>query len=100
VRSTVGTEKDPYKQLQAMRTILIGDEGGKKGNVDAEYRLLLRAGKVVKAEPAGTKEIVGVDGMLAKAKFDALFPAGSQTALVRYGYVNCHSDVCDVVLEP
>jgi tetratricopeptide (TPR) repeat protein len=100
VRSTVGTEKDPYKQLQAMRTILIGDEGGKKGNVDAEYRLLLRAGKVVKAEPAGTKEIAGVDGMLAKAKFDALFPAGSQTALVRYGYVNCHSDVCDVVLEP
>jgi tetratricopeptide (TPR) repeat protein len=100
VKSTIGTEKDPYKQLQAMRTIPLGDEGGKKGNVDAEYRLLLRAGKLVKAGPAGTKEIVGADKMVDKAKFDAFFPPGSQTALVRFGYVNCHSGVCELVLEP
>jgi hypothetical protein len=38
--------------------------------------------------------------MIANANFTSFFPVGSQAAVVRTAYVNCHTKVCELILEP
>jgi tetratricopeptide (TPR) repeat protein len=95
VKSTATT---PQNSLLALRTVPLGAANGRSG--DAEYRLLLKDGKAVKAEAAGAKAVSGALDMIAKVNFSGYFPAGSQAALMRVAYVNCHSGVCELVLEP
>jgi tetratricopeptide (TPR) repeat protein len=85
-------------QLQHLRIVQLGPANGRAG--DAEYRLLLKEGKAIKVEPSGTKTVAGASEMIGRASFAAFFPSGSQTALVRIGFVNCHSSVCELMLEP
>jgi transglutaminase-like putative cysteine protease len=100
IKSTVGTEADPYRVLESMGTIKLGDEGGHTGSVSDEYRLLLRDGKVVKVEAVGAKSIAGAEDQIAKGNFGSYFPIGSHATLVRSGFINCHSNICEFVLEP
>jgi tetratricopeptide (TPR) repeat protein len=81
---------------QALRTIPLGPAGGLSGN--AEYRLLLKADGVQKAQPTGEKSIAGGEKAIAKGKFDILFPAGSNAVLVHTGVLNCHSGICELIL--
>jgi tetratricopeptide (TPR) repeat protein len=89
---------DSHEGLQKMRTFPLGPAAGLDGT--AEYRLLLSAGKVERVEPTGAKDLPGGSDKIMHAKVDALWPAGSQAKLVRSGILNCHSGVCELVLEP
>jgi hypothetical protein len=66
---------------------------------NAEYRVLLKNGKAVKTEPTGAKTVAGANEMLQKADFSRLFPVGTETSLVRVGFVNCHQSVCEFILQ-
>jgi hypothetical protein len=88
---------DAPAKLQELRTRPLGKASDMDGV--AEYRLLLSGGKVVKAEKTGTKELHGGDDRLKEAKVDDLWPAGSDANLVRNGMLNCHSGLCELVLE-
>jgi tetratricopeptide (TPR) repeat protein len=84
--------------LLELRKVALGAADGRSG--DAEYKLLLKGGKAVKVEQSGSKSVAGAEETISKASFARLFPAGSPAVLVRAGYVNCHSGVCELLLEP
>ena len=66
----------------------------------AEYHLLLRNDEVVDLKPTGDKTIPWDRDIVANAKLTGFFPPGSRITLVRDAYLNCHSGVCDLILEP
>ncbi len=85
-------------KLQDLRKIPLGAAGAATGT--AEYRLLLKRDGIAKLERVGEKEVAGGEALVRKASLTAFFPAGSSAALVRKGYLNCHSGLCELVLEP
>jgi tetratricopeptide (TPR) repeat protein len=89
---------DASGKLLEFRTVALGEAKGLDGA--AEYRLLLSGGKITRAEKTGTKEIAGGDNRLDDIKLPDLWPPESQANLVRNGVLNCHSKVCELVLEP
>jgi tetratricopeptide (TPR) repeat protein len=89
--------QDARKTLQALRTIRMGAAKGIDGT--AEYRLLLSDGKVERAEAVGTKRLEGGDIRLETLALTGFWPAGSHARMVRTGMLNCHSNVCELVLE-
>jgi tetratricopeptide (TPR) repeat protein len=88
----------PGNKLLELRTIPLDAAKGRSGQ--AEYRILLKDGKAIKTEPTGDKSVSGAPDMIANANFTSFFPAGSHAAVVRTAYVNCHSKVCELILEP
>ena len=94
-RSTVS---DAPRQLQDDRKISLGAANGLKGV--AEYRLLMNDGKVVGARKNGDKELAEGEQRLKEAKLAGYWPAGSDAKLVRSGMLNCHANVCELVLLP
>lgn len=94
-KSTAPTQRT---KLLELRTISLGAADGRSGQ--AEYRLLLKDGKAIKLEPTGSNSVPGAPDMIAKANFSSFFPVGSQAAVVRTAYVNCHSAVCGLILGP
>ena len=66
----------------------------------AEFKLLISADGVQRAERVGNKEVAKGEETVMKAKMKAFVPVGSDARLVRAGILNCHSDVCELMLEP
>ncbi len=91
-------EMERGKTLQEMRKIPLGPAGGHTGT--AEYKLLIGADGVKRVERMGEKEIVGGGEMVRGAKIKGFLPEGSDARLVRAGILNCHQDVCELMLEP
>ncbi len=93
------TVKDATAKLQDDRKIPLGPARSMNGVTT--YRLLLRDGKVVRAEKRDSlgDKIPGGEERLWEAKLTGLWPGGSQAALVTYGTLNCHSDACELDLE-
>ena len=89
---------DASARLQELRTFPLGKADGMDGT--AEYRLLLGAGGVERAVATGSKTLAGGEERLKRAKLTELWPNGSRAQLVRTGMLNCHSGVCELVLEP
>lgn len=89
---------DAQAKLREQRTYPLGPAKGLDGV--AEYHLLLSEGKVAQAEKTGTKQLEGGEERLKAAKLADLWPPNSQANLVRTGMLNCHSGVCELVLEP
>jgi tetratricopeptide (TPR) repeat protein len=98
VKSTVGTADDPYKKVAALRMIPLGTFDGVKGT--ANFRVLLREGKVVHVEELHNDGIKGGVDMVEKAKLPALWPAESHATLARYGTAFCYGMVCQLALQP
>jgi tetratricopeptide (TPR) repeat protein len=92
------TAADPGEALLSLRTVPLDVPNAATGEV--EYRLLLKFGKAIKAEPTAAEPIPGVDEAIARADFSRLFPANSQALIVRTAHVNCHSGACELILEP
>ncbi|MGD0444011.1 MAG: DUF3857 domain-containing protein [Edaphobacter sp.] len=90
--------KDAHAKLQEARKLSLG--AAKELDGVAEYRLLLSGGKMVRVEKSGDKELQGGKERLKEAKLTDYWPVGSQASLVRNGMLNCHSGVCELVLEP
>jgi tetratricopeptide (TPR) repeat protein len=84
--------------LQAMRTFSLGPSKG----VDdvAEYYLLVNKEKIVGTAPTWGKELPDGDSKLKMARLTAFTPPNYEANLVRSGKLNCHSGVCELVLEP
>ncbi|MGB9407837.1 MAG: DUF3857 domain-containing protein [Terracidiphilus sp.] len=84
--------------LLQLRTISLGDAGGFTGT--AEYSLLLSNGEVLDIQKISDKEVPGARERIKGVKFTALWPKGSEAQLVRNAILNCHTGICELVLEP
>ena len=87
---------------QKLRTFPLGPANGRSGV--ASFTLLLADGKVLNSTPEqsdpSTPALHGAQQLLQAADLKALFPPGSQALLVRSGFVNCHTGVCELILAP
>lgn len=88
---------DARQAMQRQQTVSLGAAGGRNGV--AEYRILLRSGKYVKAKPMEDKTVAGAEEMMQKADFSRFFPNGANASLVRTAFVNCHQNVCELLLQ-
>jgi tetratricopeptide (TPR) repeat protein len=91
------TLKDKKTVLQSLRTILVGPSHGV--SAAAEYRLLISHDKVEAVEPTGEKTVPGGAEMLQKMTFPQLFPEATSARLLYTAVLNCHEQVCELVLE-
>jgi tetratricopeptide (TPR) repeat protein len=92
------TVQDAPAAVQKLRTLPLGPAAGLNGT--AEYRLLLSAEKIERVEPTGDKTLPDGDKRVLKADFKGWLPEGSKAALVKVALLNCHSGVCELVIEP
>jgi hypothetical protein len=87
---------------QALRTLPLGPADGHQGVVFVT--LLLADGKVIdsRTEESASPgpKLSDPAAFLAKADLKAFFPPGSKAHLIRTGFVNCHSGICELVLSP
>lgn len=84
--------------LQGMRKISMGEAKGLNGT--AEYLLLLGDAEVLVAKPVGDTRLPPGTARLTGMKMPGYWPKGSQARLVRKGLLNCHSGMCELVMEP
>jgi tetratricopeptide (TPR) repeat protein len=96
--SEVASAQGNKLQLDDARKLALGSANGRNGV--AEYRLLLKDGKILNIKPTGDKMIQGAQDLLTRAKFLGFFPPGSEVTLERLGFINCHSGICELILEP
>jgi len=89
---------DARKALQEGRTISLGPANGLAATV--EYRILFSEGKVEKVKAIGIQPLKREEDRVMTVKLAGFWPVGSQARLVRTAMLNCHSGVCEVVLEP
>ncbi|WP_158944532.1 DUF3857 domain-containing protein [Granulicella sp. S190] len=94
----ISSTHDAHKTLQEQRTLPLGAAKGLSGR--AEYRLLMNDGKVVLAKAVRSYGLSGGEERLKALPVVGFMPAGSQANLVRTGMMDCHANVCEVVLEP
>jgi hypothetical protein len=94
----VSSTVDPGEALLSVRTIPLDVPNPTTNEV--EYRLLLKAGKAIKAEPTAAEAIPGADDAIARADFSRLFPTNSNAILARTAHVNCQPGGCKLILEP
>ena len=90
----------PPLALQKLRTIPLGSWTGK--NSMAEYTFTLqqnRIGDLQQSDP-GNAVIASGNAMIRKAAFHHWIPDDSEARLLRKGTLNCHSNVCELVIHP
>jgi hypothetical protein len=85
---------------QKLRTYPLGPANGHNGV--AFYTLLLADGKVIdsRRDPSNETALPDNARLLKVANLHALFPPGSKAHLLRTGFVNCHSGICELVFVP
>jgi tetratricopeptide (TPR) repeat protein len=88
---------------QKLRTFRLGPANGRSGV--AAFVLVLADGKVLdsaaeKSESSSTPTLPDAAQRLKAADLHVLFPPGSKVRLVRHGFVNCHTGICELVLAP
>jgi hypothetical protein len=83
--------------LQSVRTIPVGPWHGDVAG--AEYRLLISHDKVEAVEATGDKTVPGGIEMIKKMTFPQFFPEGTSARLLHTVVLNCHEQVCELVLE-
>ena len=76
--------------------IPLGKAHGADGS--AEYKLLMRAGKVVEISAAGAKKVNGGDARLKEMPAQDFFPPSSGATLVRSVILNCYNGTCTAYL--
>jgi tetratricopeptide (TPR) repeat protein len=96
--SEVASAQGYKPELDESRKLPLGSANGRNGV--AEYRILVRSGKFIDIKPTGDKTIPEAQDLIVGAEYTGLFPAGSQVTLVYLGFINCHSGVCELILEP
>ncbi len=84
--------------LQALRKVQLGPANSLSGT--AEYKILLSPNGVERVEPLGASEISGGTERLKKASLKGYWPTGSDSRLVRLGFLNCHATTCELIFEP
>jgi tetratricopeptide (TPR) repeat protein len=88
---------DGHPALQGMRVWKIGAANGLNGT--AEFRTLLSSRGVVSALPTGEVPHSMQERILA-ANWRDRYPPGEDLWLAAKVMLNCHGDICEVVLEP
>jgi tetratricopeptide (TPR) repeat protein len=87
---------------QKLRTFALGPANGRQGVVPVT--LLLADGMVIDSIPEQSAShgtpLPDPAKYLKIADLHALFPPGSKAHLIRPGFVNCHSGVCELLLAP
>jgi tetratricopeptide (TPR) repeat protein len=83
--------------LQDMRTWKVGAANGLKGT--EEFQVLLSSDGVAAALPIGMVPHP-MQERIESAKWSSSFPPGLDVRLAEKVMLNCHGDVCEVVLEP
>ena len=90
--------KNAVNGLTDIRKLQLGPANGHKGY--AEYKLLIAHDHVLLAEPVEAKSLEDGVEIVRKAKLPHLIPQGSEVRLVRDAFLNCHSDVCELLFQP
>jgi tetratricopeptide (TPR) repeat protein len=90
--------EDADEALLQLRTVSLGASGGLIGT--AEYRLLLSNGEILDLQKISDKEVPEARERIKGAKLPSLWPKGSEAQLVRNAILNCHTGICELVLEP
>jgi tetratricopeptide (TPR) repeat protein len=98
LRSTGVKANIPESALQTMRMIPIGPAAGLNGV--GEYKILVSASGISRVEPSNGKLLAGGEERLKKTKLPGFVPEGSNGQLAFTVLLNCHSGVCELVLEP
>jgi tetratricopeptide (TPR) repeat protein len=88
---------------QELRTFALGAANGRHGV--SSFNLLIADGKIVDSRPlhdqsSSTPTLEDPQPLLQKADLHSLFPQRSKAQLVRNGFLNCHTNVCELVLSP
>jgi hypothetical protein len=91
---------DAHSRLQKMRTLRIGPAAGRSGTT--AYTVLMANGHVEAAKMTGNnpKPLRDGDAMVKRIVTEGWWPKGSEAKMLRQGFLNCHSDVCEFVLLP
>jgi tetratricopeptide (TPR) repeat protein len=97
VAAKIAQTPDGHAGLQAMRIWKIGTAGGLKGT--AEFQVLLSSGGVASALPIGVVPHT-MQVRIEAAKWNERYPPGVDARLAVKAMLNCHSDICEVVVEP
>jgi hypothetical protein len=97
VAAKIAQTPDGHVGLQAMRIWKIGTAGGLKGT--AEFQVLLSSGGVASALPIGVVPHT-MQVRIEAAKWNERYPPGVDARLAVKAMLNCHSDICEVVVEP
>jgi tetratricopeptide (TPR) repeat protein len=84
--------------LQELRKVQLGPANSLSGT--AEYKILLSRNGVVRVEPLGAREVSGGAERLNKVSLKGYWPTGSDSRLVRLGFLNCHATTCELIFEP
>ncbi len=94
------TSADAKSFLQALRVFHVGKLAG--GNAMMNFSFILNRGKIVELQQSGTKSkgIPGAEDMIRRINFTGWTPANDSTRLLRSGLLNCHSGVCEFVVNP
>ena len=93
-----GAKQPEHSELGLSRSIALGGAKGVSGST--EYKVLLRAGRVVQAVPTDTEAAVkGGAERLLQAPMPELFPPGSAATLPRKVILNCYGGKCTAYLE-
>ncbi|MFC5864384.1 DUF3857 domain-containing protein [Acidicapsa dinghuensis] len=85
-------------ELKSQRSFNVSISSSVNGST--EYRLLMRGGKIVRAQSIDTKEIPGTDKEIEGISVADFWPKESDATLVHEAELNCHDGVCELVLEP
>ena len=85
------------------RTITLGPANGRHGV--AGFNFLVVDGRIIESSPtddqsASTAVLERPEALLKSANLHSLFPPNSKVHLIRAGYLNCHSNTCELVLKP
>ena len=86
---------------QHARTFRLGASGGR--HLVGLFTLLLAEGRVLDFKPDASATVTlpaETEAQLRAADLRTLFPPASKAHLIRLGFVNCHADVCELILNP
>ena len=94
---------DAHRSDQQLRTFPLRGAAG--GHGVSGFTILLARGELLEAsrldrDASSTPPLPGAESLLKTTDFRTLFPPGSKARLVRKGFVNCHSGICELILYP
>jgi len=89
---------DAKDELVELRKLPLGPAGELNGT--EHFRMLLRGGKVARADKIRNEEVPGGAEKVKQANVWAFWPADGEASLVRQGFLHCYNGLCELALEP
>lgn len=89
---------EPSERLQGLRKLPIGSAEGRSGTVD--YAVLMENGHVDAVKGGANNALHNGDEMVKRLVAQSWWPKDSNAKMLRRGFLNCHSGICEFVMLP